>query len=228
MRAALCFSAEASFGMSVALVPAGIYCLRNAIAKDYRWLPLAALPVIAGLQQACEGLVWMELGRSDPGAIRLTSLLFLFFAVCFWPIWIPFSSFFVALRKPVKWLLVLMTFCGLAGGLGSYLPVASHPDLLRTEIVHHSVHYRIAPLPEFAFWPQVVWQLLYLANVSMPLILSARKGLLVFGIGLIVAAVSSHLLFWYAFESVWCFFAALLSIYLCSIFGRLPAAAKAS
>jgi hypothetical protein len=147
----LCFSAEASFASAAVLVPAGIYCARSALVKDVRWLPLSMLPIMAGLQQGCEGLVWLGLGRSDPDAVQAAALLFLFFAVCFWPFWIPFSVVCVAPEKRVKLFLGLVTLCGLAGGLGSDLPVLLDPELLHTEVVHHSIHYRIAALSAFAF-----------------------------------------------------------------------------
>jgi uncharacterized membrane protein len=42
------------------------------------------------------------------------------------------------------------------------------------------------------------------------------------GLALGVSAIVAALLFNYAFVSVWCFFAAVLSIYCCVFFYRLP------
>ena len=39
---------------------------------------------------------------------------------------------------------------------------------------------------------------------------------------------SAIFVFWYAFESVWCFFAALLSLQLCLVVGKLPEPTQAS
>ena len=83
----MCFSAEASFGAAALLVPSGAYCLRSAVRKMPRWLPLAAVPLVFGIQQCSEGLVWVGLGRDDAALTREASLVYLFFALTFWPCW---------------------------------------------------------------------------------------------------------------------------------------------
>jgi hypothetical protein len=41
-------------------------------------------------------------------------------------------------------------------------------------------------------------------------------------VAIVLSASVSHVFFWYASASVWCFFAALLSIYLCFSFHGIP------
>src|SRR5262249_39162470 len=89
--AAMCFSPEASFLAGAALLPAGCYCVQSAFRKDLRYLPLAVVPVAFGVQQWSEGVVWLGLQGNDPTLITQASVFFLFFAVAFWPFWIPFS-----------------------------------------------------------------------------------------------------------------------------------------
>src|SRR5437660_880334 len=63
----MCFSAEASFGVSAVLLPAGLYCVRAAARKNPAYLPLALFPVLCSVQQFFEGLVWVGLGNDDAG-----------------------------------------------------------------------------------------------------------------------------------------------------------------
>ncbi len=80
----MCFSAEASFGLSGVLVPAGIYCcVRSVLRHNFLFLPLAVIPIVFGVQQCAEGLVWVGINRSDSDLVEASSLTFLFFAICF-------------------------------------------------------------------------------------------------------------------------------------------------
>src|SRR3954452_7547143 len=116
----MCFSAEASFAASAALLPAGVYCVRAA-RKRSASLPLAVIPLAFSAQQFAEGLVWVGLGRGDPALVEGSSLAFLFFALAFWPFWVPFSVAFTTRRKVV---LAVAALLGLALGLVLYVPLA--------------------------------------------------------------------------------------------------------
>jgi len=50
-------------------------------------MPLAVTPILFGVQQLTEGLLWLHLPTAPdgPGAANLT-LLFLLFAQVFWPV----------------------------------------------------------------------------------------------------------------------------------------------
>ena len=47
----MCFSAEASFGASAALLPVGAYCVMRSARGDRRFLPLGLAPIAFGVQQ---------------------------------------------------------------------------------------------------------------------------------------------------------------------------------
>ncbi len=242
----MCFSAEASFGVAAVLAPAGAYCIRGAFRKKLAYLPMAAIPVFFGLQQFAEGLVWVGLARQDRHFVHAASLFYLFFALPFWPFWIPFCAFISESCPKKKWFIGFISLVGLAVGLVLYLPIVD-PDLLETRLADHSSHYDIAagstpkgtfpvenehPHPSirydisrglaFALLPPLAWQLLYLGVVAAPFAVSSTKGYLGLGIALLLSAMVSHLFFRYAFVSVWCFFAALLSMVLCHFFWKMP------
>src|SRR6187431_977619 len=88
----MCFSAEASFAVGAALLPAGFYCVRQAFHKRLSYLGLAAMPLFFGVQQISEGFVWLSLGHGDAAHARTASLVFLIFAFGVWPFWLPFQA----------------------------------------------------------------------------------------------------------------------------------------
>jgi hypothetical protein len=63
----------------------------------------------------------------------------------------------------------------------------------------------------------------YFACVALPMVFSTASLGRVPGLALGVAALVAIILYEYAFVSVWCFFAAVMSIYCCVLFYRLPA-----
>jgi hypothetical protein len=218
----MCLSAPASFGLGAALLPAGAYCVRAAVRKDRRYLPLALAPLLFGVQQGCEGLVWMARDRDDVKLARAAALGFLFFALSFWPFWLPLSAWCLEKRPGMRPGLAVVTLLGLAWSGVLYVPLLVHPERLGIEVVHHSIQYEYGSLPVFQVASAEVLRVAYLLLVVLPLIACPDRRVKWFGILLAAAAVVSQLVFVYAFASVWCFFAAVLAVYLCLVFWQLP------
>jgi hypothetical protein len=120
----MCFSAEASLATGAALIPAGVYCLSAARRKDRAYLALAAVPLLFGVQQICEAAVWVGLGRGDEALGKHASLGFLFFAVAFWPAWVPLSAAALERRPAKRRLFGALAVLGLALGALCYVPAA--------------------------------------------------------------------------------------------------------
>jgi uncharacterized protein DUF6629 len=220
----MCFSAEASFTSAALLLPAGIYCVKVALDKNRPLLCLAVIPVIFGIQQFAEGLAWLGLDRSDPAFAHAAGMVFLAFALAFWPFWVPMCGWLLEPPGPKRLLCGCFAALGLIGGLAMYVPLLLDPGVLVVRTSHHSIHYDMARSPAFVWMPMIVWELLYVAIVAVPPMLSRTTGIFLFSIGLVASAAISQIFFWYATASVWCFFAAILSLYLCLAFWRMPVA----
>lgn len=231
----MCFSAPASFAASAALLPAGTYCTRTAFRKNWGYLPLAVVPFFFSIQQFCEGLVWVGLGRDDAPLVQRASVIYLFFAIAFWPLWIPLSIWCTEARRGVRAILrILITLSLFYTWL--YGPIALAPEhQLATGVVHHSIRYDFGNIPGFAIAPPAAWRLGYVVIVSTPLILGctrdretagAGKLQLMAGLALLASFAVSYFVFWYAFTSVWCFLAAILALLLCYVFAQLPEASR--
>jgi hypothetical protein len=222
----MCFSTEASFTAAAALLPVGAYCVHSAIGKNMRFLPLALTPVAFAVQQAAEGCVWYGLGHAHRMMVQWSTAIFLFFALAFWPFWVPFSLRFVERRRLARVILTIVAALSLSW-FGFYVVAVLSPERdLYARVVGHSIDYGLADLHGFRRLPLVIWQLVYLACICGPLLIArtgsgaARWRLC----GGIVAAllVVSDLVYWYAFASVWCFFAAVSSLLLAFTFIKLP------
>jgi hypothetical protein len=143
--------------------------------------------------------------------------VFLFFALAFWPFWLPFSLWFVEHRRWAKAVLSATTAASVSW-LGSYVGVVLYPgQVLRAHVICHSIDYGLADLHGFRETPLIVWQVAYLAFICGPLLLVQTSGRDTFWrrCGVLVVAL-------YAFTSVWCFFAAVSSLLLALAFARLP------
>jgi hypothetical protein len=224
----MCFSAEASFGLSLGLLPAGIYCVKSAVAKNLLLVPVGAIPILFGVQQICEGLVWIGLARGDLELVKWASLLFLFFAIALWPFWVPFCYFITEKGGRKKTIYGLLAILGLVVGLSVYLPLIIDSDPPIASVEHHSIHYDIAKSSAFEYFPLSLWLMVYVFVVCSPLLSSINRRLLFLGIAVVLSAAISYIVFWLTFVSMWCFFAAALSLYLCVYFRNLPPAELAT
>ena len=222
----MCFSAEASLTAAAVLIPAGVYTVTAAWRKDRAYLPLAVIPLLFGAQQCFEVAVWWGLTHDRPEWVRVGAVGFLFFAIALWPGWVPFAA--GRLETGVRrWLFDGLAVVGLAVGLVAYLPaVVRFGEWLEVTRVEHSIRYDFTRLPGAGTAAGVAWQAAYMAVVCCPLLLSRHRPVQAFGLVAVAAAaaVVTYLQFRYAFVSVWCFLAALLSLSLGYTLHRLPPA----
>jgi hypothetical protein len=219
----MCFSAQASLASGAALIPAGGYCLWSAARKRPAALPLAAVPLLFGLQQVSEGVVWLALDRGDAPLTRSASLVFLFFALGFWPFWLPFLTTVAETKPARRRALAALTALSAAWFWVLYWPLLTGPEwLLSTRVVGHSIQYAYPDLGVYRHVPRPLLRVLYFVSVALPLALGSEPWGRLPGLVLACSAVAAALLFEHAFVSVWCFFAAALSAYLCYVFRAMP------
>jgi hypothetical protein len=219
----MCFSAEASFVAGVSLLAAGAYGVKCALARNRRYLPLALTPVFFGLQQLAEVIVWVGLDHLKPELSRTGSLVFLFFALFFWPFWLPICAAFVESRPLARWIWAAVAFLSLGWFFFLQLPLMLDPQkYLTTGLVHHSIAYDHPNVPLMRLVSRDVLRAIYMLMGGVPLLACSDSRARIFGALLGLSAVASRVLFAYAFASVWCFFAALLALYLCVAMARVP------
>jgi len=197
----MCFSAEASFIGAAALGVIGTAALNVPLRKqDKLW---AAIPLLFAFQQLCEGIIWLDLRGSIPHSAFsvLAKDLYLFFALIFWPVWIPLSIL-AGEDKPLrKTFLKVLLFCGITLAtfhLWSYSILEISPTVNKYSIYYFS---------EAPFYKKLV----YLILVSLPPLISSIKYMKVFGILIILSCLISEYFYTTTFTSVWCFLGSFVS-----------------
>lgn len=207
----MCFSATASFTAGLALIVCGIAALK--CARDKRLKMIAAIPIIFGVQQLVEGMVWVSFLNPNFEPIRMiASYLFLACAGIVWPIWVPLAiARFDTAHNFKRYLPSLI-----AGSLYALLFIACalfYPMAVATKcnIIYH-FDFTHSALYAWGTYVNALTSLIYIIATIVPFAITRNKTLWFLGI---VAAVSYAASLWFyyeAFISVWCFFAALISI----------------
>src|SRR5438445_13520615 len=104
-------------------------------------VPLALVPIAFALQQLSEGLVWMGINSQDSALIQMASVFFLFFAIPFWPFWIPISLLFMERKTGARYALGGFALLSLVWVWVSYPMFVEPQEWLTTRQVHHSIQY---------------------------------------------------------------------------------------
>ena len=209
----MCFSATASFAVAAPLLPLGVYCLNRARRENVRWMPFAAYPLAFGLQQAVEGALWIGISSGDQALIGAASRGFLFFSHFFWLFWVPMSILALEPDAHRRRILAALAILGGLYGASLFLPILLNEDWLRVAVVHHSIVYKITLIYDGIVNRQVL-QVIYAAIIVASLFICSVRQIKVFAMLMLVSVIVANLFFRYAFTSVWCFFAAILSLYV--------------
>ena len=182
---------------------------------------LASFPVMFGVQQISEGLVWTSLDDPDRLFSRGATMVFLFFAYVLWLVLAPLAVVPVEGRKQMRRVFLGIMLFGGAFGLSLFLPLLASPDWLRVDVVQGSILYETRLIYDRVA-PSAVLIFIYGSVVCLPLLASSAPGIRPFGV-LVAASMLLTLLFaGYAFKSVWCYLAAVNSVYISLMMWRLP------
>jgi len=209
----MCFSATASAAAAATLIPIGAYCINIARKDMPGWLMLAAYPMAFGLQQAIEGAVWLGINSNNQSLVDMASLGYVFFSHFFWLFWVPFSVYYMEMAGTRKRFLGILTILGFLYGLSLFTPLILREGWLVIEVVQNSLLYKTTMIYDGIVDRQVV-RGVYALQVFLALILSSNPKIRIFGVMILVSVLGTFVFFKYAFVSVWCFFAAILSAYL--------------
>ena len=218
----MCFSASASFTTAVILAPVAALTLITAIRHDQRYLGFAVFPMFFGIQQALEGGLWLSIASGATATTYRYATGFLFFAYFFWPFWVPLSTYLVETKGSRKLIFLAFSVCGAALGLSLFIPLLFLDEPLPIQIIKHSINYN-SPLIWDGIVARTPIRVVYAIIVCTPMLLSSIKPVRVFGALITLSVIGGFLVASYAFTSIWCFFAALIS---CYVFFIVRAASK--
>ena len=198
----MCFSATASFSAGTALTVVGGLTLRKSRGKVE--LPLALVPLLFGVQQLTEGALWLSLRHNLPVLQSSATYIFSMFSHVLWPIFVPFAILLVETSRRRRRALGVFQLLGLSVGLYLLYFIVRFPVTAR--IYHRSIFY---DSPHFFITGVLV---AYLLATCVSGLFSSHRCINVFGALTFVLAVAAYEVSVKTFVSVWCFFAAVLSL----------------
>lgn len=210
----MCFSAEASFVAGILLTGIGIVTLKKTKLK--KQLPFASIPLLFALQQFAEGLLWISTSNPLYSEWRMPlTYFFLLFALAIWPIWVSFSTALIEKDDLRKKTLIAVSIFGLSLSVFLSYSLATYPVVSYIESCH--IYYHI----DFPFYTLWLGSIAYLIPTVFSLFISSAKGARTLAIAVFLSYIFTKIFYSEFIVSVWCFFAAILSILIYNIIKEL-------
>ncbi|MFA6921697.1 MAG: DUF6629 family protein [Gallionella sp.] len=208
----MCFSATASFTAGVSLTAMGLIIVK--MARRRAEIPFAAIPLLFGIQQLIEGILWLSFRFEAHLLNTIMTYLFTLFSHVLWPILLPLSIGLLEtdpLRKKI-----IYTFQITGAAVGAYLLYFIVRFPITSEINVHVMYI-------FPHFHKPLVLLLYIVATCVSALFSSHRIVNLFGVIALLLFVVSYWFYTVAFFSVWCFFCAILSavIYLHFKFGQV-------
>lgn len=201
----MCFSASASFVAGAVLTVIGVATIKKTHHRSQ--LFFATIPLIFGVQQLAEGVLWVTLPYPEYYALqRVATFTFLFFAQIVWPAWVPISILLLEKRESRNKLQLVFAACGIILSLGlAYCLLSFHVDA--TIVEHHIVYFQDYPASL-----KIYGVILYILATIAPSFFSHTKRMWVPAVLILISYIVTAIFYENYALSVWCFFSSVISI----------------
>lgn len=201
----MCFSAGASFTAGAVISAIGVATIAKVHEPSQKLF--AIIPLLFGIQQLAEGCVWLTLQNPGHDVIqKIFMYLFLVPADVFWPSLIPGSLLLmeenIKRRKAIR----IIFIAGVV--LSLYYAFCLMSFRVTPQIVNCHIYYAGTYIPSL----MIPAFLIYIIVSVAPLLISGIKGMYWLGIMMFIGCVVSVIFYVKNVTSVWCFFAAIISI----------------
>jgi|CXWL01.1.fsa_nt_gi hypothetical protein len=196
----MCFSATASFTAGVSLSVIGGATLLSVRRKSD--IPFAAIPLLFGIQQLMEGVIWISFDHSL--VLSAATFIYLLFSHVVWPTLLPVSVYMMETSPWRRW--ALRIFIATGAVVSAYFLYYLLIERVTATVVHGSIAY-ISPhfFVTFILSP-------YSVATCASCLFSRHRFVNLFGIVAFLSAIVAYRFYEQTFVSVWCFFGALLSV----------------
>ena len=207
----MCFSATAHFAGSAVIGSIGVATLKEV--RHRRAFLFGAIPLLFAIHQFIEGFVWLGLdGNLSRATAHNMGAAFILYAQGLLPFLLPLSVYMIEptphRRKR------MLPFVILGGGLMLYVLWGLTAFPLSVYARHHSIVYEN---PATTTTPVAV---LYVIATCGALFFSGFRYLIAFGFANLIGLVTVAIVMSYAFTSVWCAYAAVISVIIYFHFRR--------
>lgn len=201
----MCFSPEASFVAAGVLAPLGVTTLRSVRRRGE--LAIAALPLLFAVHQAIEGAIWLGLeGRLPHGLLEVAISAYLVFAQVVLPVLVPVGLLLFEQDPLRRRRLAPLVLLGSLVSARLLWVITAHP--VGARVLGDSVVYDT----DVHFGSVVAVG--YIVATCGPALLSSSSLLRTFGLANLAGVSLAALVKYSAVTSVWCFYAALVSVFI--------------
>jgi len=198
----MCFSASASFIAGTSLCAIGVATVKTVEARNE--LPFAMIPLLFGIQQLTEGVIWLTFSHDAPLLRQTMTYLYSIFSHVLWPMYVPFA---MGVMEAVRWrkkAIFAFEAAGVIVGLYLLYFIVTSPvvaEVVGSHIVYVSPHFYLIPMIIF-----------YLAATCVSCFFSSHGFVRLFGVLALLSYIAAYVIHVEALVSIWCFFAAILSL----------------
>jgi uncharacterized protein DUF6629 len=203
----MCWSPNADLVAGCAIIAVGALCI--ASSRRVRDLPLASLPVLLGVHQLIESVVWRNADNAaDAGVMHAVGgtavLLWMLIAFPLLPAFVPLAVLSAASHwsrfRIAPFALVGLATSAVLGHVIATGPVTAEP-------VGHTMRYGIQPIPS-----GVLVIAGYLVATIGSLLVSDQPEIRLLSLVIAVGALACYVLWRAEFASTWCALAAVASV----------------
>ena len=211
----MCFSASVSFAASAFVASAGILAIRATQKPAER--PFASVPILFAIQQFIEGVLWLLLPHvgTTPATQGLTQV-YAFFIGVIWPIMIPLGILLIEPGLIRRRLMMAVLAIGVIVAIGTFGIIVRYG--VGVQVVNQCLVYT-NPVGG-----GLLIRSAYVIATCAAYFLSSHASVRWIGVAMVAGfgvAFSFYRLNW---PSVWCFFAAIVSMLIYYYFRRSRAA----
>ena len=207
----MCFSPQADFVAGAAVAGVGIETLRRVRVR--RELIVGALPLLFGIHQLVEGLVWLGLrDQVSHGLGDAAKEAYILFAHAVLPAIVPLGFLLLEPDRRRSRVMMAMAFVGTL--LGVYLlwqvtayPVGAHEQARCIDYTTHTPNDALIGL-------------LYVTVTCGPALISSRRYLRWFGLVSLVGVIVTAVVRVDELTSLWCVYVAVVSVLIFEHFRR--------
>lgn len=197
----MCFSSQASFVAGITLIMIGLSCIhRIRKTNNLQLLPLALTPLLFGIQQLLEGILWLGLQATPRNELFYALGLhgFIWLALFGWPLWLPYALARAESEPARQRIMYILSFIGAI--LGLYLTWGPYT----AAIVHNHIAYTTSHASMGGFF-------CYLIISMLPFFISSLPFVWLVGFFAYISLLITIIAYFAWTTSIWCFFVALIS-----------------
>jgi hypothetical protein len=207
----MCFSPQADFVAGAVVAGVGVGTLRRVRAR--RELIVGALPLLFGIHQLVEGLVWLALrGEVSRGLGDAAKDAYVLYAHAVLPAIVPLGFMLLEPNRGRSHAMLAMACLGVLLGVYLLWEVTAYPVRAQAEArcIDYTTH-----TPN-----DVLIGLVYIAVTCGPALISSRRHLRWFGAVSLVGVILTAVVRVDELTSLWCLYVAIVSILIFEHFRR--------